>query len=406
MIERIQIGNFKSFKKIDLHLSNLNVFIGTNASGKSNFFDALRVIQGIGNGFTINEIFESKPKSATSEVWDGIRGGPAQACFSGSNTHEISIEVSGRIQTKSERRWSYRILFDPLAGKVIDERLLVDRKTIFNSEEVTGNNSGNPYIKVKYYGGRQGRQPYLDFERARPVLGQFSTAHSNRKKSDSDLSKEVCRIMANTQRIDPSPTILRGYSHAHSISRMGEHGENFAALVRVILEDESAKSAYLSWLKQLRPSEVEQVITLTGAVGEPLFALVESGKVYPAPVLSDGTLRFAAIAAAFFQPDIPGLMTIEEVENGIHASRVRLLVELLRNRAEEKHTQILVTTHSPLVLSWLTAEEYKYTFLCARDEESGESTIKPLAEIPNLLEIIKDQPLSDLFLEGWLEVAR
>ena len=68
MIERIIIENFKSFRRVDLHLGQMNLFIGTNASGKSNFFDALRVLQGIGNGFTISEILDGKPKSATSEV--------------------------------------------------------------------------------------------------------------------------------------------------------------------------------------------------------------------------------------------------------------------------------------------------------------------------------------------------
>ena len=66
MIDRIVVENFKSLKKVDLKLGALNLFIGTNASGKSNFFDALRVLQGIGNGFTISEILDGKPKSATS----------------------------------------------------------------------------------------------------------------------------------------------------------------------------------------------------------------------------------------------------------------------------------------------------------------------------------------------------
>jgi len=57
-------------------------------------------------------------------------------------------------------------------------------------------------------------------------------------------------------------------------------------------------------------------------------------------VLSDGTLRFAAIAAAFFQEDMPDILTIEEIENGIHASRLRLLVELLKTQ-----TQSLWTGH-------------------------------------------------------------
>ena len=52
MIEQITIKNFKSFKDVSLKLGPLNIFIGANASGKSNFFDALRVLQGIGYGFT------------------------------------------------------------------------------------------------------------------------------------------------------------------------------------------------------------------------------------------------------------------------------------------------------------------------------------------------------------------
>ena len=142
-----------------------------------------------------------------------------------------------------------------------------------------------------------------------------------------------------------------------------------------------------------------------GALGEPLFGLREGGKVFPALVLSDGTLRFAAIAAAFFQPDMPDLLTIEEIENGIHPTRLRLLVELLRTQSKNGRPQVIATTHSPVVLSWLKESEYQTTFFCSRDEETGASIIRPLSEVPRLLELVKKQPLSDLFAEGWLESA-
>lgn len=48
MITHIEIEGFKSFEKVSLDLVNLNIFVGTNDSGKSNFLDALRVLQGIG----------------------------------------------------------------------------------------------------------------------------------------------------------------------------------------------------------------------------------------------------------------------------------------------------------------------------------------------------------------------
>jgi len=211
--------------------------------------------------------------------------------------------------------------------------------------------------------------------------------------------------LTNTQRLEPIPAELRRYSIPQSVRRMGERGENFAALVKTIIADPAAKSGYLSWLQNLTPTEVDDVIILEGAVGEPLFALRERDVVYPAPVLSDGTLRFAAIAAAFFQPDMPDLLTIEEIENGIHPTRLRLLVEMLKTQALQTGRQIIATTHSPVVLAWLSEKDYDTTFFCKRDEETGESIIKPLSTIPNLVNIVKRQPLGDLFAEGWLEGA-
>ena len=175
--------------------------------------------------------------------------------------------------------------------------------------------------------------------------------------------------------------------------------------MQTICQDEKAKSAYLSWLQELRPDEVDDVGTLSGAVGEPLFMLREKGQTFPAPVLSDGTLRFAAITAAFFQPEMPQVMTIEEIENGIHPSRLRLLVELLVSQSKSGKTQIFATTHSPTTLAWLQEAEYRTTFVCKRDEETGESTIRPLTDVPHFPDVSAKYPLSDLFAEGWLEAA-
>ena len=95
---------------------------------------------------------------------------------------------------------------------------------------------------------------------------------------------------------------------------MGDRGEDFAALIRSICSDEKRKEAYLSWLRELRPEQVVDVGTLSGAVGEPMFMLIENfgetKRKFPAPVVSDGTLRFAAIVAAFFQPKMPEILTI------------------------------------------------------------------------------------------------
>ena len=189
------------------------------------------------------------------------------------------------------------------------------------------------------------------------------------------------------------------------MSRIGNHGEDFAALIGTICKNDEIKDAYLTWLQGLRQDEVDDVGTLLGAIGEPMFVLGENGREFPAPVLSDGTLRFAAIAAAFFQSDMPHIMTIEEIENGIHASRVQVLLELLRSQSEVAKTQVMATTHSGAILDWLQEEDYGTTFLCTRDESTGESSILPLTDVPYFMDAARKRPVSELLSEGWMEMV-
>ncbi len=405
MIERIAIKNFKSFKDVTLDLGPLNLFVGTNASGKSNFFDALRVLQGIGYGFTFHEILDGRPKSSTSEVWEGIRGGSTRAASAFESADQPTLfQVRGRYGDKAYGSFAYEIAFSAKDGRLCKEHLWA-WGDIYDSSPVD-NQEPDPAFKVRYYRPGQGQPPHLKFERNRPVLTQMARGGNGKwTKTHSEKAACVAHVLADMQRIDPSPALLRGYSQAHEIGRMGERGENFAALIRKICSDAAAKEAYLRWLRELRPHDVDDVGTLQGAIGEPMVMMKERGREWPAPALSDGTLRFAAIAAAFFQPDMPSILTIEEIENGIHASRLRLLVELLRSRAAAGKTQVMATTHSPIVLAWLKPEEYATTFYCKRDEETGESQILPLAEIPRFNEIVSKQPISDLFAEGWMETA-
>lgn len=440
MIDRIVVENFKSLRRVDLTLGRMNLLVGANASGKSNFLDLLRVLQGIGNGFTIGEILDGKPRSATSAVWDGIRGGSRQACFVGpgedARNGDVTIEVHGRFlggpdssrigvkepDSKGEpaSNWDFLIAFSLTTGCVTRERFEVDN-VIYDTEQKEGFSQSDPKRPILCpVEGSEGWD--VELRRTRPALTQL--AHNTWYRSFSgtpddpinkrsvaargrceNQTRDVARLLANIQPVEPELPMLRAYSKLAEVQRMGERGENFAALVQTICKDDRTKDAYLSWLRQLRPEEIDDVGVRPGAMGEPLFLLKENGRAFPAAVLSDGTLRFAALAAAFFQPDMPDLMMIEEVENGIHASRARLLLELLRSQAEAASTQVVATTHSAAVLDWLGEEDYETTFVCKRNEETGESRICALTDVPHFIDVVKKKPVSELLSEGWLEAA-
>ncbi len=408
MLKRITIEGFKSFREVSLELGKLNIFIGTNASGKTNFFDALRVLQGIGFGFTVDEIFNGKPKTASSEVWEQIRGGSSTIPFVDWDVAvggfvRQPIHLRAQLRGRAGRDIQYEIEISAERSCVRQESLYIGSTPVYDSGPVK-NDPENPTFGVRYYAGKQGRQPHLYFEKSRPVLLQLLRQRECSREHAESI-EECAFLLANTQRLDPAPAVLREYSKAQFVPRMGDRGENFAALVNYILRDEKTASAYVSWLKQLTPAELDEAIVLKGALGEPLFALRRRTQVFPAPVLSDGTLRFAAIAAAFFQPDMPETLLVEEIENGIHPSRLRLLVELLKSQSERDTPQVIATTHSPVVLSWLTEQDYSTTFFCKKDDEDGASVITPLRDIPNFVDLVHRQPITDLFAEGWLEGA-
>ena len=440
MIDRIVVENFKSLRRVDLTLGRMNLFVGANASGKSNFLELLRVLQGIGNGFTIGEILDGKPRSATSAVWEGIRGGSARACFAGASEDgrdgEVTIEVQGRFadgpgwssgrmeehdaMAQPTLYWELLISFSPRAGCITRERFKVDT-VIYDTDRVEDFSQKDS--KLPIYCPVEGTQGWaFEVQRTRPALVQLARGiwefgigraedllKLTRSEPALDRScahgRGIARLLANIQPVGPELSTLRDYSRVAEVQRMGERGEDFAALVQVICKDNKAKEAYLSWLRQLRPEEIDDVGVLLGAMKEPLFALRENGREFPAAILSDGTLRFAALAAAFFQSDMPELMTIEEVENGIHASRSRLLLEMLRSQAEAAKTQVVATTHSATLLDWLGEEDYRTTFVCKRDEETGESRICPLTDVPHFIDVVKKKPVSELLSEGWLEAA-
>ena len=439
MIDRIVIENFKSLRRVELRLGRMNLLVGTNGSGKSNLLDALRVLQGVGSGFTISEILDGKPRSATGSAWDGIRGGSSHACFagggeSGAGTEDVTFEVQGDLDIDrigpgrhpseggNRVKWELLSEFSPKSSCVTRERLEVEA-LIYDTDRIDGFSRTDPKLPVWC---PIGEAPGLSIrlQRTRPALGHLAAplrhdGHGAEGAGDTanpessaatgfqwlHLADDVAELLANIRRVEPEVRLLRQYSQVAQVRQMGDRGENFAALVHAICQDDETKDAYLSWLRQLRPEEIDDVGVLRGAVGEPLFMLRENGREFPAMVLSDGTLRFAALTAAFFQPDMPSLMMVEEIENGTHASRARLLLELLRSQSAAAATQVVATTHSAAVLDWLGEEDYRTTFVCKRDEETGESRICALADVPRFMDVVKKRPLSELFSEGWLEAA-
>jgi AAA15 family ATPase/GTPase len=89
MLTRLTLTDFKSFVEQTADLSPVTLLVGANASGKSNFLDAIRFLQGVGLGLTVADVLRGRWDSGR-EIWPGIRGGIAEAARYGQKTFSIS----------------------------------------------------------------------------------------------------------------------------------------------------------------------------------------------------------------------------------------------------------------------------------------------------------------------------
>jgi len=107
-------------------------------------------------------------------------------------------------------------------------------------------------------------------------------------------------------------------------------------------------------------------------LGEVELQVKEGTVSVPARVVSEGTLRVLGLLALGGMKDSPALIGFEEPENGVHPRRIQLIAELLKNMAHASKTQLVVTTHSPILTGMIPDESL---YICKK--ESGATIVEP-----------------------------
>ena len=113
--------------------------------------------------------------------------------------------------------------------------------------------------------------------------------------------------------------------------------------------------------------------------------------------MSDGTLRFAAIVVALLTIKPNSLLVIEEIDNGLHPSRAKELVKVLKEISQERSVDVLCTTHNPVLVSELGNEMIPFISYVVRDEK-GNSNICLLEDKVNLAKLMASGNVGDLMI--------
>ena len=199
---------------------------------------------------------------------------------------------------------------------------------------------------------------------------------------------------------DPDPKLMRSYERVGD-TILKRNGSNLSAvLYGLITGDEDQRATLQRLLEKIRqlPDEpyVGFDITLTD-LGDVIFGFQESsGYSVDARVLSDGTLRTLAILTAFETVSEGSRIVVEEFDNGLHPSRVGVLTEAITEVAESRRLQVLVTTHNPATMNFLTREQLEGVVLCTWDDENESASLVRLDELPRYDEFLERGRLGDL----------
>ena len=397
MLTSFTLKNFKSFKEATLHLTPTVTFlIGANGSGKSNALEALTLLKCLGKGKSLREI-ESEMNSPSH---------PLVRCPSNEMVNWFdgkSFELNCALENNGKDKYVFSIAIQQEDGDQLTfkHESLVDKgkKIVYSTidEVVNGRNTKTIVNFVKSISSNNGQALFFGLRVISQLIKQ-DTIPLEEKRSLVSISKGTEQIRNHFSSIfflEPNPKGMRGY--ARQIERMpfSESGENLSAILEELCRDEKVKNDILEIVRSLPEQEI---LDINFSKTDENFMMVKLEESFSkehhhtlAYSLSDGTLRVLAIATAMFRVPEGSLLVIEEVDNGIHPSRIQHLVDKMYEIAAERKIQILVTTHDPAMMNAIPPQEKGNILCCYRDKEDGSSKIVRLSDSPQYIDVLTNK---------------
>ncbi|RKU31281.1 recombinase RecF [Candidatus Poribacteria bacterium] len=399
MLKRIRIKGYKSLVDLELKLEALTVLVGPNASGKSNFLDALQLLSRIATCQSLEHVFEPPYRGHPLESFtfgdEGIRSLLDKEKIS--FLIEVDVELSQsvinsvnkRIQDIKDTNDKDQQFSDSSVSKPtqpVRENLLRYRIEIEMYPKKGILRVSDEYLAALSTQGipKNNRKPFLERIGNRLHLrmeGQSHPLYYERYLDFSILSRShypphyphltaMQEELANwlTFYLEPREQ-MRMPNPVKAAHDIGPMGENLAAFLN------NLKAHNIDQFQSIEKSLNKMIPSFTGInvnvneIGEVELDLKEGTKHFSARVLSEGTLRIIGLLTLVSGKEPPTLIGIEEPENGIHPRRIKRIAKFLEARMILKDIQFIVTTHSSVLPDLIPTESL---FICRKDQDNTE----------------------------------
>lgn len=351
-LDKISIAGFKSIREAEVELRPLNVLIGANGAGKSNFVAVFRLLHEL-----INERLQLHVRKAG--------GADSLLHFGRKHTEAIRLELAFK-------RNGYICQLDPTAEDGL----------VFGHEEV-------------WFRGQGYSKPYTDFLGS----GQLETrlVEASRASPEVGIADHVIRAFQSWRLYHFHDT-----SDSAKVKQTGDLDDNEA-----LRADAGNLAAFLYLLRERHEDHYRNIVETIRLVApffddfrlrpDPLsprkirLEWQERGSdtYFGADALSDGTLRFICLATLLLQPRPPTTILLDEPELGLHPFALHILADLFQSTAVR--TQLIVSTQSVTLVNQLEPEH-----IIVVDRAGSESTFRQVTE-PEIASWMDDYALGELW---------
>lgn len=403
MLTRLKVTGFKNLVDVDVHFGPFTCIAGVNGVGKSNLFDAIRFLSALADRPLLEaakSVRDDTGKTAdvrslfhrVGSKYDDVMSFAVEMIVPSEGSDDLGQQAKARITFLSyalelaykedtahglpdslelKREELYQINLGEAKKHLPFKHSFAWRKsavqgrrtTPFISTELT-----NKETLIKLHQDGSGGNPLT---RSAATLPRTVLSATNAAESPTALLAR--REMQSWRLLQLEPSSLRKPDDFTAPARLGWDGSHLPSTLfhlartaeRFGTNGGSLDSSHLygciatelagliSDVKEVRVDRDEKRELLT------LQVIDQDGTPYSARSLSDGTLRFLALAVLKFDPEARGVICLEEPENGIHPERIPAMLQLLQDictdvdepvSIDNPLRQVIVNTHSPAVV--------------------------------------------------------
>lgn len=414
MLTRLKVSGFKNLVDVDVYFGPFTCIAGANGVGKSNLFDAIRFLSALADRPLIDAALSVRDEGGrTADVKSLFHRAGDTQMRQMSFEVEMIVPAEGLDDLGQAAKASITFLRYNLTLAIREEQsprsigsleLLQEELTHIPLGEAsrhlpfphmtqqwrksavkgqrrvpyfisTEGDGPNRIIKLHQDSGSGGRPV------SRPAANLPRTVLSVTNAAESPTALLARREMQSWRLLQLEPSALRRPDEFTGPTALGTDGSHLPATLYHLARLEGANvgdeqerqeaeaQVYAEVANRLAEliSDISEVWVERDDRRELLTLWVKdrNGTSHPARSLSDGSLRFLALAVLNLEPESEGLLCLEEPENGIHPERIPAMLRLLQDIATDVNApvgpnnplrQVIVNTHSPSVVSQVPEE--------------------------------------------------